>query len=298
VAARDAGYDVLHLETTWCGWLSDRFDAAKSVLNVHSLYCIDDGDGVPPIWPARLESSLRLRAERRILRSHPNVITLTPRLERAVQEIAPAARTHVVPLALDLALYPFIPDDRRTPGAVVGVVGSMNWGPSLLAAVRLLTRLWPEIRRAFPAARLQVVGWNARTALRAYLSEPGVSVVEDVADARPYFEQTSIFLYAPPRGTGMKVKVLEAFAYGVPVVTTPVGVEGLPARDGVHAGISDDDAGLVRRALSLLGDRDRQDRQRAAARAMVEATCGPEAGLSAVERCYAGLARPPLGVSR
>src|SRR4029453_11452473 len=63
------------------------------------------------------------------------------------------------------------------------------------------------------------------------------------------------------RGSGMKIKILEAMAFGVPVVTTSEGVEGLPAEDGVHAGVCDDDDGLIERAVDLLQDPGRQERQ-------------------------------------
>jgi glycosyltransferase involved in cell wall biosynthesis len=88
----------------------------------------------------------------------------------------------------------------------------------------------------------------------------------------------------------MKVKVLEAFALGVPVVTTAEGVEGIPAEDGVHAGVCEDDEGLAARAVALLLDPARQNRQRAAARALVERHCGPGATLDAVERLHAAVA--------
>jgi hypothetical protein len=84
----------------------------------------------------------------------------------------------------------------------------------------------------------------------------------------------------------MKAKVLEAFAYGVPVVTTSEGVEGIPARDGIHVGQSDDDAGLVDRAVRLLKDWSLQESQRRAARVLVEEQCHPRVVLDALERCY------------
>lgn len=279
------GFDVLHLEQLSGGWLG-LDHAAKAVLNVHFLYSIDlagAGLGSFALWQMR-------RAERRLLRAYPRVCCLSDRLAAAVRAIAPRVRTPVIPLGLDPAGYPYIPDHRRTAEPVIGLVGSMGWHPSASAAERLLTRVWPRVRERVPGARVQVVGWNARAALARFLNAPGVTVEENVPDARPYFERLGVLVYPPGRGSGMKVKVLEAFALGVPVVTTSEGVEGIPAEDGVHAGVCEDDDGLAARTVELLCDPGRQNRQRAAARALLERHCGPGPTVAAVERLHAAVA--------
>ena len=283
------GFDVLHLEETWTGWLGRANDASKVLLNCHNLYEIDQSGQSTQRLLDRLYRRLQRRTERLLLRSYPMLMTLTPRLKDAVRAIAPNTSVHVVPLSLDLALYPFVPPERRPSEPVVSMIGSMDWYPSRSAAVRLLTRLWPAIKERVPSAKIRIVGWNARTALKDYLGCSDLEVVENVPDTRCYFERTGVLLYAPDRGSGMKVKVLEAFAYGVPVVTTSDGVEGIPAQDGVHVGLCDEDAGLIERTVRLLGDRASQERQRRAARQLVERCCNPETALDAVERCYAEL---------
>jgi hypothetical protein len=162
----------------------------------------------------------------------------------------------------------------------------MGWYPTHSAAVRLVTRLWPEIKKQVPAARLQLVGWGARSALADYLGMPDVTIEENVPDTQPYFERTAVLLYAPGRGSGMKIKILEALGYGVPVVTTAEGVEGLPAVDGVHAGVCEDDDGLIDRTVRLLLDSDAQNHQRTAGRALLESHCGPKPTVDAIEAIY------------
>lgn len=285
----ERGCDIFHLEGIWSGWLGHGVDPAKVVLNFHSLYDIDrpdlDGGG----WRGSIHRSLRRSAEHRLLRSCGTLLTLTPRLRDGVCLIAPQTPVHVVPLGLDATRYSFIPRECRPTKPTITVIGSMNWYPSYSAAARFLTRLWPAIRKVIPESQALIVGWNARKALKDLLPQQGVEVVENVPDTRPFFEKSSLLLYAPKRGSGMKVKVLEAFAYGVPVVTTREGIEGIPARDGIHVGLSDQDAGLVERALDLLKDPDRQEIQRRAARVLVEQHCHPHVVLDAVERCYEDL---------
>ncbi len=279
------GYDILHLEQLWCSWLAlDRPET--TLVNVHFLAGIDLRESKPEGWRGRLEQTLMFRTERFLIREMTHFRSLSDRMVGPILAINPEARVSVVPIGLDPDRYPFIPDDRRDGTPVLGLIGTMNWYPSYSAAVRLLTRLWPEIKCRVPGARLQIVGWSARTALRDYLDTPDVEIIEDVPDTRPYFERTGVLLYAPSRGTGMKIKILEAMGFGIPVVTTSEGVEGIPAVDGVHAGIAEDDPGLIERTVALLLDRDRQNRQRLAARQLLEAHCGPGPTLDGIESLY------------
>lgn len=281
-----AGYDVLHLEQLWSAW-AGWGHTANAVVNVHYLHAIDLSEA----RTGRCQKWMMRRAERRLLRRCPRIVTLSDRLADEVRRINPRAVVSVVPLGIETSLYPFIADELRTSEPVVSVIGSMNWHPTRSAAVRLLTRLWPEIKRRVPGAAVQIVGWQARSALKEYLAMPDVTIEENVPDIRPYFERTGLMLYAPSRGSGMKVKVLESFGFGVPVVTTSEGVEGLPAVDRVHAGVCDDDDGLIDRAVELMRDPTRQNRQRAAARDLLVSHCGPKPTVDAIERIYAGMAR-------
>lgn len=286
------GFDVLHLEQLWTGWLGLEH-RHKAIVNVHSLYAIDLAGMRTAGVRGRLLHHLTFAGETRLLRAFPRFFALSPRLSDAIRAANPAAVVSVVPLGIDCERYRCIPDTERTCEPVVSVIGSMNWYPTHSAAVRLITKLWPEIKRRVPNAKLQLVGWGAKSALAEYLGLPDVTIEENVPDTRPVFERTSVLLYAPDRGSGMKVKVLEALAFGVPVVTTSEGVEGLPADDGVHAGVCDDDAGLIDRTVELLGDPAARNRQRAAGRALLESHCGPRSTVDGVETAYRAMSATP-----
>jgi polysaccharide biosynthesis protein PslH len=285
-AALAQGFDILHLEQLWSGWLGLRH-RDRALINVHYLFRIDQEEWRPKTWRGRARRWMTFGAERRLLRQYQFIRAVSPRLEGAVGELNPRADLSTVPLGLEISLYRYIPDEQRSSVPVVTLIGTMDWSPTYSAAVRLLTRLWPEIKRQVPAARLQIVGWSARARLADFLTLPDVSVAENVPEIQPYFERASVLLYAPGRGSGMKVKVQEAMAFGVPVVTTSEGVEGLPAEDGRHAGVCEDDAGLIRRTVALLRDPDLQNRQRRAARQLLETHCGPTPTLDALEKVYA-----------
>jgi glycosyltransferase involved in cell wall biosynthesis len=285
------GFDVLHLEQLWSGYLG-REHAEQALLHIHFLFHIDMAER--PIQSAadRVLRVATRRAESRLLRAYPNISTLSPRLTEEVRRISPRSEVRTVPLGMDLSLYPFESPGPRDGGPVVGLIGSFQWQPTRSAAERLVTRLWPEIRSRVPGARLRLVGRKARAAMAHLVLGPDVELFEDVPDAVPYFRGLDVLLYAPGPASGMKVKVLEAFALGVPVVTNADGVEGLPALDGDQLGIAEDDAGLVERTVALLADPALRDRRRLAARALVEAHCRPEPVLDRLEEVYCSIRRP------
>lgn len=285
-----AGTDILHVEQLWGGWLA-LGQAARTLISVHYLAAIDLGGPRTGGLRDGMERSRIIRNERRMIRRFRYFRTLTPRLDEPIRQIHPAAVVRAVPSGLDGALYDYIADDRRAASPTITLIGSMGWAPSHSAAVRLLSRLWPAIKQRVPAAKLQIVGWSAREKLAGYLGLPDVAIDENVPEILPYFERASVLVYAPGRGSGMKVKIQEAMAFGVPIVTTSEGVEGLPAEDGVHAGIAEDDDGLIERTITLLNDPGLQNRQRLAARALLERHCGPAAVLDGIEAVYAAMIR-------
>ncbi len=285
------GFDILHLEQLWSGWLAPAH-CQRALLNVSFLPTLDLAEDHfhSGSWTAR---QLALRGERKLLRRFPRVCTLTPRLTEQVRNFNPRASIQTVPLGMDLALYKFEAPVRGKGPAMVTLIGSFDWLPTMAAGIRILTRLWPAIQSACPEARLQLVGRNARTVLQHIACEKlsGVDIAENVPDILPYFRNSDVLLYPADHASGMKVKVMESFALGVPVVTTSFGAEGLPAKDGVHAGIAEDDAGLIARTISLLRDPAVREKQCAAARLLIEDFCAPTRVLDLWEGIYAQVVR-------
>lgn len=276
------GYDILHLESAWAGWLG--LGAPRSLLSVLSLASVDFARTVPRSVSGLVSKVLMKRTEQRLISQFDTIRVLTPRDAQVVQGLNRRARIVTIPLAIDPSLYPF--KVEQPPNAIVGLIGSMHWLPTRSAAVRLLTSVWPRVRASRSDARLLLVGWGARKSLARFADAPGVTILEDVADSEPYFRRLSVLAYPAVSGSGMKVKLLEAMAYGVPVVTTSEGVVGIDAADGVHAFVSDEDEILADRIVSLLGPSQTGRRMRLAARRLVEDRYSPIPVISQIESLY------------
>jgi glycosyltransferase involved in cell wall biosynthesis len=289
-AEAERGFDVLHLEALWSGWTGLPW-RERALLNIHNSFEIDLAGAAYPGLAEQARRWLLYRTEHRLVREYPTLVTLSERLAAHLRQLHPRAAIFTVPLGLELSRYRFSAEEQAPHPPTVGLIGSFSWGPTLTAGLALLQRMWPTIHRQVPEARLLLVGRQARSVLKDYLHLPSVEVHENVPDTAPYFAATDVMLYAPQVGSGMKVKVLEALAQGTPVVTTREGVEGLPAVDGVHAGVCDDDAGLVERTVALLRSPELRRARRLAGRKLVEDTCGPGPTVDALERAYAHVRR-------
>jgi glycosyltransferase involved in cell wall biosynthesis len=276
------GYDVLHLEHTWCGWLG--LKVPRALLSIQWLARVDMAGSDFGSCRRLLSSALMKWTERRIIRSFTALRALTPRDARVIEKLNPRAKVFTIPLAIDPDLYPFSATDCGQ--LTIGLIGSMSWQPTRSAAVRLMTRIWPNVKARLPGAQLLIVGRGARRSLRSFLECPGVTILEDVPEAEPYFRQLCVLAYPVAHGSGMKVKVLEAMAYGTPVVTTSEGIEGIDAVNGRHVAIADRDEAFADEIVALAGNREVRTEMRLAARRLLQEryTSGPV--LLEIERAY------------
>ncbi len=166
---------------------------------------------------------------------------------------------HWVPAAVH------VPEQALTlpaqPTAVL--LAGWDWAPNLAALDSLLAE-WPEVRRRVPGAELVLAGRGVPTVGAL----PGVRVLGEVPTARDAFAAGSVLAFPCPPSSGPKTKVLEAMAAGLPVVTTPAGVEGL-ATDAAAAAAVVPLRGFADRLAEVLGDEPLRARMADRARAAV-----------------------------
>jgi glycosyltransferase involved in cell wall biosynthesis len=119
-------------------------------------------------------------------------------------------------------------------------LGSLDWRPNLDAVRILLDRIFPAVRAAIPTVRLQIVGRNAPPWLIQKAHEvANVEVHSSVPDVRPFLADSGVLAVPLRIGGGSRLKILEALACGLPVVSTRIGAEGLHLKDGVHLAVVD-----------------------------------------------------------
>lgn len=152
-------------------------------------------------------------------------------------------------------------------GPVLLMVGLLTYGPNLDAAEFFSRLVLPEVREAVPGTVFRLVGRHRDTAAAdALRSRPGVALVGEVVDVAPELDAADVVVVPIRYGGGTRIKILEAFAHGVPVVTTTAGCEGLDVVDGQHLLVVDDPVDFAAACTRLLEDEPLRLRLAASAR--------------------------------
>ncbi len=131
-------------------------------------------------------------------------------------------------------------------------LGNFAHLPNAAAATLLLTEILPQLRTLEPRVTLMLVGRQPTPLMKTYASaDPQVLVTDEVTDVRPYLAAASLMLVPLLQGSGTRLKILEAFAAGCPVISTAKGAEGLNLQDGQHLLIRNQVPGMVQAVCQL-----------------------------------------------
>lgn len=276
------GYDILHIEELEFGSLG--FGKPHSVVSAHFLRRVDFRRTGFRSLNFIKHKILAAYGEREVLRGFSHIRVLTERMGREVREVNRRANVFTIPISLEASAYRRIP--ARDGELTVGLIGHMRMENSVRAARRLLLSIWPLVRSQVSDARLILAGWYAREALRELSSEDGVEIWENLRDPSEFFQRCTVLAYPLSLGAGLHGKILEAMAYGVPVVASTAGMEGIQAISGTHALIADDDDRFANCVVELLENPILRDRIATAGRSLVETEYSPEHVISQLEEVY------------
>jgi glycosyltransferase involved in cell wall biosynthesis len=132
-------------------------------------------------------------------------------------------------------------------------VGKMDYHPNVEAVIGFAQKTWPMIRDQMMGLTFTIVGAHPTAAVQALASIPGIEVTGTVPDVRPYYREALAAVVPLRTGGGTRLKILEAMAGSVPVISSPMGAEGLIVSPGSDILISDPDdpRSWVRHLLEL-----------------------------------------------
>ena len=254
-------FDIIHLDgiqlTRYARAAVERRGSLKAIYNWHNIDSevmrrySDAAHTAARRWYAGLTAGKLTRLERDILHTGFGHIVCSEREREQFWRIAPEARVEVIENGVDVAY--FAGSESAATSRRIVFVGAMDYFPNSDAAGFFANQIWPRVRSRLEGAELTIVGSNPSPAVLALGELPGVKVAGMVPDVRPFYHGALAAVVPLRIGGGTRLKIPEAMAAGVPVVSTPIGAEGLDVVDGENVLLaeSDDAEGWADRLVSL-----------------------------------------------
>jgi len=203
----------------------------------------------------RHEATKLRRAERQLLTRSGTVFAISEVDRTGMVALAPDSRVLTVPMGIDLSYFRAAEHQPPIGPPRFAFVGAFNWHVNEAAAQWLAERVWPQVRASLPDAELYFVGRDPSPTVRALAVDPSIQVTGTVSDVRPYLQDSMAVLVPLRYGSGVRTKILEAFAVRRPVISTSVGCEGLPVTNGRHLLIADDEDAFAEACVRVVQKR-------------------------------------------
>ncbi|MFN3928015.1 MAG: glycosyltransferase [Thermoflexus sp.] len=252
------------------------------------LFQADRGD--PRRWLGALYSGIQARRlrryEARIVRRVDHVVAVSEPDARDLEALGTARPPVIAPNGVDTAFFhpeAVTPLPLGEPAFLF--TGSMDYRPNVDAALWLARTVWPAVRAALPQARLYLVGRRPSPAVRRLREIPGIHVVGEVPDVRPYLAGATVYVAPLRAGGGTRLKILEAMAMGKAIISTPMGCDGLSVVDGEHVWLADGE-GFAGAMVALAQDPARRKALGEAARRLAVARYDWAQTLAPLEALY------------
>lgn len=211
------------------------------------------------------------RFEARVLRGSSCVVAVSAEDAALMRERFGVRNTAVVDNGVDIAHFAEGSSSATRDRRQVLFLGSLEWRPNLDGVDRLLTEIMPAVRAAEPEARLVIVGRNPPASLvKRVRDEPNVELHADVPDVRPYLAAAGMLAVPLRIGGGSRLKILEAIAAGLPVVSTRIGCEGLIFEGGRDLRVVESPQEMAPAIIDLMRNPDKGARLARSGKAVVD----------------------------
>jgi polysaccharide biosynthesis protein PslH len=287
VAARN-DFDAVHVANSAIAFAADCVGTLPRVLDAVDAWSLAQSEEIKasptPQFLSRLTLGTIARHERAWLPRFDATVVVAERDRAVLRALDPAARVEVIPNGVDTVSFAPDPGVARLPGLVV-FHGAMSYPPNVQAALFLVNEVMPLVWMQMPGARLRLVGREPAPRLLD-LAGPQVEITGTVPDVRPWLLQAEVAVCPMRRGTGIKNKLLEAGALGLPIVATRSALGDVDLRDGQEVLIRDEPAAIAAAIVELLGDPAARRRLGDAARAVIGLRWGWEGPARAFTELY------------
>ena len=203
---------------------------------------------------ARRTAHLLRRFEQKFLRLGDAHTVCSERERQVLLSLEPTARIEVIENGVDVAYFS---QAERLPGGPrrsLVYVGLMEYHANVDAVTYFAREIWPRVRQVRPELQFVIVGARPTAEVLALAKQPGITVTGTVEDLRPYYREALAAVVPLRVGGGTRLKILEALAAGVPVISTALGAEGLGVEHGEELVLADTPAAMAEAVAGLYED--------------------------------------------
>jgi O-antigen biosynthesis protein len=250
--------DIVQYEYTQMAQYIRNFPRAKNVLTEHDVTFVTRYRyfRALPWSKEKFKAFIRWAAmypyELDICKKFDLVCSVSTKEKELLQRYDPTLRvSDAAPTGADTSYYQ--PGDRnKVEPASILFVGFFKHFPNVEGILDFCSEVYPLVQEQVPEVQLYVVGANPPEAVRALAADQSVIVTGFVADLREYYSRSTLFVVPIKRGAGTRVKIFEAMAAGIPIVSTTLGAEGITVTNFHDILLADDPKIFASHVVSLL----------------------------------------------
>jgi polysaccharide biosynthesis protein PslH len=254
-------FDVVHADQLNMAQYALRVPAPCRALDAHNALWLlyrrlwETMSPGPKKWLLGRDWRLLKHYEGEMLRRFDTVLAVSEEDRAALQEAAgEPIKINIIPITVDTD--EFVPVVRDPSAGRLLHIGTMYWPPNVDGVIWFIKEVLPLIHAKRPEVEFDVVGARPPQELLDQAAKSReVNVTGYVEDPTPYLRKAGAMVVPLRAGGGMRVKILNALAQGLPVVTTSIGCEGIDVEHGHQVMIADEPEDFAQAALRLLDDR-------------------------------------------
>lgn len=257
-------FNVVHADQLWMAQYALRAKKVapqvKLILDQHNAVqlipkrlVMDETNPIKKSFLAR-EAHVLASYEAEICRRFDHVVWVTEEDRQTVaagDPLSPNGKTPstVIPICADpLEVTPVA---RAAKGHRITFLGGLHWPPNAQGILWFAKHIFPQVQAEIPEAKLTVIGKNPPAGLEG----EGVEVTGYVTDLTSYLAETAVFIVPLHAGGGMRVKILDAWSWGLPIVSTTIGAEGINIQDGENILIADTPQTFAQAVVRIFKDK-------------------------------------------
>ena len=296
-ATRGQHYELAVIEHFWCApyWEQAAAVSDATLLDLHNIEsilherCARDATG-PQALAHRAFQTVCRSLEEQWLPRFTYLLAASEEDFRQLRNISRDSNVLIYPNSIPFVNLPSVQPQERKEHMIV-FSGNLEYHPNISAVRYFHQEIWPFLRLRWPGLIWRLVGKNPQAVAKIVWGDSRIQLSGAVSDAVPELARAKVAIVPLRAGSGTRLKIIEAWAAGVPVVSTPLGAEGLRARDGEHLLLADDALSFGQAVSSLLASPALADRIGRSGRYLYECEFTWESAwkrLHLLDPCYHG----------